>query len=223
MRITHNVTGEEAFVDFVPMRLTDLREENNDIPAFGRFRGFCAHCGMLFGDGEKKRKKKICGRCRRTSYCCRECQIAHWQEHRPVCQPDGSLASVRLPSSERAAARDAVDRCEEAWFRHLPTRPPFVGGYWLIWTQGDNAPCYVPGSSEVGMNLLSLQSRQWVADGLMTLAFYHQGGCYYRCYHEVAREAIEACADAGVEPTLQAMGLAIPGAPGYQDSAVEGE
>jgi hypothetical protein len=39
----------------------------------------CAHCA-------KKRPAKVCARCRQTSYCNAECQLAHWKKHKKVCK-----------------------------------------------------------------------------------------------------------------------------------------
>ena len=33
---------------------------------------------------------RMCSRCKLASYCSRECQVAHWKEHKRVCQPAAS-------------------------------------------------------------------------------------------------------------------------------------
>jgi hypothetical protein len=41
----------------------------------------CANCGELFP------KLKLCTRCRSVSYCCKDCQVAHWKAgHKRECQ-----------------------------------------------------------------------------------------------------------------------------------------
>ena len=43
----------------------------------------CAHCGKKEEAGEKFKK---CGRCENVCYCSRECQEAHWKEHKKACK-----------------------------------------------------------------------------------------------------------------------------------------
>jgi len=42
----------------------------------------CGHCSVLEEDGQKF---KLCAQCKEVCYCSRECQKAHWQEHKKVC------------------------------------------------------------------------------------------------------------------------------------------
>ncbi|KAG2495704.1 hypothetical protein HYH03_006304 [Edaphochlamys debaryana] len=43
-------------------------------------------CASLAGDSEAGLRLRQCGRCGRASYCCRECQTAHWRAgHREAC------------------------------------------------------------------------------------------------------------------------------------------
>jgi hypothetical protein len=42
----------------------------------------CAQCGTTM----EKSKSQKCSVCRTTMYCSRECQVAHWQLHKPVCK-----------------------------------------------------------------------------------------------------------------------------------------
>lgn len=37
----------------------------------------CAYCGA--------EASKRCSRCQNEWYCCRECQVKHWEKHRKVC------------------------------------------------------------------------------------------------------------------------------------------
>ncbi|KAG2497745.1 hypothetical protein HYH03_004478 [Edaphochlamys debaryana] len=53
----------------------------------------CANpaCASLEGDSEADVRLQQCGRCRRVSYCCRECQTAHWKAgHKAECEVDSS-------------------------------------------------------------------------------------------------------------------------------------
>ncbi|KAG2490258.1 hypothetical protein HYH03_011382 [Edaphochlamys debaryana] len=48
-------------------------------------------CINLAGDSEAGLKLQHCARCRRASYCCRECQTAHWRSgHKKACGGGGS-------------------------------------------------------------------------------------------------------------------------------------
>ncbi|KAG2487473.1 hypothetical protein HYH03_013895 [Edaphochlamys debaryana] len=49
----------------------------------------CANpaCASLEGDSEADVRLQQCARCRRVSYCCRECQMAHWRAgHKAECK-----------------------------------------------------------------------------------------------------------------------------------------
>ena len=42
----------------------------------------CENCGSA---PEVRKKLRKCERCQMVSYCGRECQVAHWKEHKPRC------------------------------------------------------------------------------------------------------------------------------------------
>jgi hypothetical protein len=44
---------------------------------------FCAMCKQ----GAKERKMQFCSRCKVCPYCSKECQKAHWKEHKKGCTP----------------------------------------------------------------------------------------------------------------------------------------
>jgi hypothetical protein len=44
----------------------------------------CAHCKAV--DDADVRLFKACGRCGTVVYCSRDCQLAHWTEHKPKCK-----------------------------------------------------------------------------------------------------------------------------------------
>ena len=44
----------------------------------------CLKCGKEEEPGAKFKK---CGKCEDVCYCSRECQKAHWKEHKKECQP----------------------------------------------------------------------------------------------------------------------------------------
>ena len=46
------------------------------------FGKLCAWCGKRAAAGDARLKKCPCKKCR---YCSRECQLAHWGDHRPAC------------------------------------------------------------------------------------------------------------------------------------------
>ncbi|KAG2491575.1 hypothetical protein HYH03_010143 [Edaphochlamys debaryana] len=58
--------------------------------------GLCANhaCVNLSGDSEGELQLQQCGRCGRVSYCCRECQVAHWRAgHKEACGGGGAGSS----------------------------------------------------------------------------------------------------------------------------------
>ena len=42
----------------------------------------CENCGTA---ETKEAKLKKCARCKMVAYCNRDCQKAHWKEHKPDC------------------------------------------------------------------------------------------------------------------------------------------
>ncbi|KZP16822.1 hypothetical protein FIBSPDRAFT_1047281 [Athelia psychrophila] len=64
----------------MPAPGTPVDEDTTDDP---RFRG-CAMCGMLFND--QPDRLKACGGCKKTFYCSKEHQTAHWKtSHKKQC------------------------------------------------------------------------------------------------------------------------------------------
>ncbi|KAJ7456944.1 hypothetical protein FB451DRAFT_598744 [Mycena latifolia] len=62
-----------------------------------------------------------CGQCATTGYCSRECQAAHWKEHKPVCKQ--RVAQAARLAEQREAARLAGTRfCTpvtlQTWYRN---------------------------------------------------------------------------------------------------------
>ena len=48
--------------------------------------GFCCNVACPIPDRMVERKKMLyCTQCRETNYCSRECQVAHWPDHKEGC------------------------------------------------------------------------------------------------------------------------------------------
>ena len=69
--------------------------------ASGAVRGGCAMCGALAG------KLKRCTACKSVSYCSRECQMAHWTEHKMVCK------QLQAQGQTRATPAATVQQVED--------------------------------------------------------------------------------------------------------------
>ena len=62
--------------------LDEKYEEVKDIPKMG----FCYNPECSIPNRELERSKtKCCSRCRDVTYCSRECQVADWSRHKPIC------------------------------------------------------------------------------------------------------------------------------------------
>jgi hypothetical protein len=48
---------------------------------------YCRNCNKLDVTLEFQNSLKRCSRCRQAYYCSRECQVADWKSHKPLCQP----------------------------------------------------------------------------------------------------------------------------------------
>ena len=42
----------------------------------------CQNCGKMEG---KKGQLRACSKCKKARYCGRDCQVAHWKEHKKEC------------------------------------------------------------------------------------------------------------------------------------------
>jgi splicing suppressor protein 51 len=63
---------------------------------------------------------KQCGKCHTTRYCSRECQVAHWPSHKPICTIIVTARDIPLDNvdseidSERSAGYDRTDPSDPA-------------------------------------------------------------------------------------------------------------
>eukprot|EP01129_Flabellula_baltica_P017032 TRINITY_DN9311_c0_g1_i1.p1 TRINITY_DN9311_c0_g1~~TRINITY_DN9311_c0_g1_i1.p1 ORF type:complete len:447 (+),score=94.59 TRINITY_DN9311_c0_g1_i1:12-1352(+) len=68
----------DAQIGFVDMMM-DFISQNPDINQLKEMKSRCAHC-------DAPRPKKKCGHCLTYKYCNRDCQKAHWPEHKKTCK-----------------------------------------------------------------------------------------------------------------------------------------
>ena len=67
----------------------------------------CAHC-------ERTNPKMSCARCGLVFYCCRDCQGAHWKDHKPRCIPKADRVPQPIESSPRPSrTRESANQGEE--------------------------------------------------------------------------------------------------------------
>ncbi|KAJ6619787.1 hypothetical protein B0H10DRAFT_1876702 [Mycena sp. CBHHK59/15] len=81
--------------------VTTREEMDNAIPDRGPLIRPCGNCNKPPLTGDKPFAK--CGKCKITHYCSRQCQIAHWKEHKPICKE--RVATAALLEKQKEAAR----------------------------------------------------------------------------------------------------------------------
>ena len=68
----------------------------------------CANCGQT------KPKMSSCACCGLVCYCCRDCQGAHWKDHKPLCIPKADRVPEPVKSSPRPPnTRESFNQDEE--------------------------------------------------------------------------------------------------------------
>jgi hypothetical protein len=97
--IFHDRAGARRSVRFIP--------ESDSGPMVGAlFRGAggqqtCAACGITFGG------LKACKGCRRAYYCTKQCQTAHWPDHKRECRAAAAASAASDPAAAAAAPAGA--------------------------------------------------------------------------------------------------------------------
>ena len=75
----------------IPCSCLDKKyEEVKHITKMGRC--YNPQCSIP-GRSLERSKTKYCSRCRCITYCSRECQIAHWTEHKPNCDINAAIVA----------------------------------------------------------------------------------------------------------------------------------
>ena len=46
----------------------------------------CFNCDNIIKESGEKKKMFVCASCRKARYCSKECQIAHWSNHKKICK-----------------------------------------------------------------------------------------------------------------------------------------
>jgi len=71
--------------------------------------GVCSHCGERF----ERKFLKECSICELEKYCSKDCQIAHWPQHKKKCkiwsQNDGTKAASPVSKNENPFSTPAAD------------------------------------------------------------------------------------------------------------------
>lgn len=94
----------------------------------------CAHCS-------KPAEKSRCGKCRHVKYCGRECQVAHWKVHKPLCrrltderQRDEAIAAVEKMLNTRSSEREFNEQARDKMDYFLCVYPELRGAYSCVVT-----------------------------------------------------------------------------------------
>lgn len=82
----HMIEILEALKKFIDMGLTS---GNPDEKYISRQRIECAKCG------KQDSKLLVCAKCKLFRYCSRECQVAHWKDHKGRCKEYASAAKTK--------------------------------------------------------------------------------------------------------------------------------
>ncbi|KAJ7126950.1 hypothetical protein C8R44DRAFT_617527 [Mycena epipterygia] len=99
--------------------ITTVQEMADAIPDLGPLVRPCGGCFKPPPKGGNAFAK--CGQCGTTHYCSRQCQMAHWKEHKPVCKQ--RVAAMARLAEQREAARLVGKRfCTpmtiQTWYRN---------------------------------------------------------------------------------------------------------
>ena len=62
------------------MKRKEAVKKKLQVQAHSLKNNLCMRCG------KKAPEASLCGGCKRVKYCSRDCQTAHWKEHKPICQ-----------------------------------------------------------------------------------------------------------------------------------------
>ena len=116
--VTSAVDGSQCYCAILVDKEGDLNivfsdpEQWHAISTFTRLFGYRHRhddmCGYCCAFPRHNWSKTRCGKCHAVRYCGRECQVAHWPEHRPVCVAQAALAALDLGGGGAAAAEPAV-------------------------------------------------------------------------------------------------------------------
>ncbi|KAJ7699386.1 hypothetical protein B0H17DRAFT_1049623 [Mycena rosella] len=99
--------------------ITTAKEMADEIPERGPLVQPCGRCAK--GPPKGGPAFARCGKCGQTGYCSRECQVAHWKEHKGICKQ--RAASMAVLAEQREAARLKGERfCTpltlQTWYRN---------------------------------------------------------------------------------------------------------
>ncbi|KAJ7475892.1 hypothetical protein FB451DRAFT_1397282 [Mycena latifolia] len=105
-------TSSEPFI-------TTVEEMAAAIPDLGPLVRACSGCGRSPAEGANAFAK--CGKCGTSHYCSRECQVAHWKEHKPMCKQ--RVDAMAQLAEQREAARLAGKKfftpfTIQTWYRN---------------------------------------------------------------------------------------------------------
>lgn len=62
----------------------ELKEMKRDFKMMKKASKYYTHCQNCLKTSDKV-KLLVCGKCEKIHYCSRQCQKAHWSEHKPIC------------------------------------------------------------------------------------------------------------------------------------------
>lgn len=79
-QITHNSNYPQYHMDFHWISLDEIKEDKVQRPLLYEKTSICNKCQKI-----EYNKMKCCSKCRTVWYCCKECQVDDWQNHKKKC------------------------------------------------------------------------------------------------------------------------------------------
>ena len=102
---------EHTLVSFFRKRITCncLDNKYKEVQSIAKI-GFCSNPNCILPDKKIARGKMMsCTQCRRSSYCSRECQVAHWPKHKQLCVVAAGMRAAQKLRQKRSRQSRSED------------------------------------------------------------------------------------------------------------------